>query len=516
MNFYQVRQELGLGKSLLNLPLKVTFYARVSTDKDVQLNSLDNQVYYYKNYITSNPNWTYIEGYIDEGLSGTSTHKRKSFLKMIADSKNHFFDLVITKEISRFSRNLLDSIKYTEILKQNDVGVLFQTNNINTYDPNSEFILNMMSSLAQEEVKRLSTRVKWGHFNAIKRGRVLGNNSITGYVKDNAKLIIHPEEAKKIKQIFSLYATGKYGLNKLGLELYKRGIKNRNNHPYTKDTLKRIIENPKYKGYYRGHTTEVLDYKTKKRQIIAKEQQIIFKDKTIPAIVEEPLWDKANQLLIARSTSVKQRRSIPQKYPYTSKITCSKHHTFYQRLSNKYGQWACSKYVTYGNKVCPSPRLKEIDLNNIIISIINKLPINKEEILNELLALYKTFFTSSLETKTTFEVTKLKQQNLLDLYLESLITKEEYILKNKSLQEKLAKDKTEHNHYNLERLKDKLSNYLELNTYITLYIELFIKEIVVDFTSKTNINLKIYLTIPVISYSANYQNKKLNITYTVY
>lgn len=91
MNFYQVRQELGLGKSLLNLPLKVTFYARVSTDKDVQLNSLDNQVYYYKNYITSNPNWTYIEGYIDEGLSGTSTHKRKSFLKMIADSKNSFF-----------------------------------------------------------------------------------------------------------------------------------------------------------------------------------------------------------------------------------------------------------------------------------------------------------------------------------------------------------------------------------------------------------------------------------------
>lgn len=116
---------------------------------------------------------------------------------MIDDAKCCYFDLIVTKEVSRFSRNLSDSIKYTQELLANDVGVYFQSNGINTYDPNSEFILNMMGSVAQEEVKRLSSRVKWGHKEAIKKGRVLGSNSITGYKKDDAKLVIVEEEAKK-------------------------------------------------------------------------------------------------------------------------------------------------------------------------------------------------------------------------------------------------------------------------------------------------------------------------------
>ena len=134
---------------------------------------------------------------------------------MINDAKEDKFDLIITKEVSRFSRNLSDSIKYTQILMQNDVGVYFQTNGINTYDPNSEFILNMMGSVAQEEVKRLSSRVKWGHKEAIKKGRVLGSNNIIGYTKNNATLVIEPNEADKIREIFKLYATGKYGFTKL-------------------------------------------------------------------------------------------------------------------------------------------------------------------------------------------------------------------------------------------------------------------------------------------------------------
>lgn len=116
---------------------------------------------------------------------------------MIYDAKSCYFGLIVTKEVSRFSRNLSDSIKYTQELLANDVGVYFQSNGINTYDPNSEFILNMMGSVAQEEVKRLSSRVKWGHKEAIKKGRVLGSNSITGYKKDDAKLVIVEEEAKK-------------------------------------------------------------------------------------------------------------------------------------------------------------------------------------------------------------------------------------------------------------------------------------------------------------------------------
>ena len=218
-----LKENMYYGENINTLPLRVTFYARVSTDSDEQLNSLDNQINYFENYIKENKNWTYIKGYIDEGISGSTVRGRKEFLRMIEDAKNNSFDLIITKEVSRFSRNLSDSIKYTQLLLEYNVGVFFQTNGINTFDPNSEFILNMMASLAQEEVKRLSQRVKWGHKNAIKRGRILGSNNITGYNKENSTLTVNEEEALKVRKIFTMYATNKYGLNKLGEELYKIG-----------------------------------------------------------------------------------------------------------------------------------------------------------------------------------------------------------------------------------------------------------------------------------------------------
>ena len=151
MNVLKIRNEMRSGKSIFDLPLRVTFYARVSTDKDEQLNSLENQVQYYTELIQSKPNWTYIPGYIDEGISGTSTRKRDSFLRMISDAKAGRFDFIITKEISRFSRSTLDSIQYTQELLEHDVGVLFQNDNINTLDSDSEFRLVVMAGVAQDE-----------------------------------------------------------------------------------------------------------------------------------------------------------------------------------------------------------------------------------------------------------------------------------------------------------------------------------------------------------------------------
>ena len=132
MDLCKIRSEITKGQSIYNIPLRVTFYARVSTDKDVQLNSLDNQILYFENFINNNKNWIYVKGYIDEGISGTSVKNRTNFLKMINDAKQGRFDLILTKEISRFSRNTVDSIKYTQELLENDVGVLFLSDNINT------------------------------------------------------------------------------------------------------------------------------------------------------------------------------------------------------------------------------------------------------------------------------------------------------------------------------------------------------------------------------------------------
>ena len=139
MEVRKIRNEMRMGRSIFDLPLRVTFYARVSTDMDAQLNSLENQVQYYTELIQSKPNWTFVPGYIDEGISGGTTDKREDFNRMIRDAKAGFFDFIITKEISRFSRSTLDSIKYTQELLEHNVGVLFQNDNINTLKKNFPF-----------------------------------------------------------------------------------------------------------------------------------------------------------------------------------------------------------------------------------------------------------------------------------------------------------------------------------------------------------------------------------------
>ena len=157
----RLREQIRQGKTIYDLPLRVTFYARVSTEKVEQQGSLENQIQYYTEFIQKNPNWTYVPGYIDEGISGTSTYKRDSFLRMIEDAKRGVFAFIITKEISRFARNTLDSIQYTQELLDNNVGVLFQNDNINTLDSDSEFRLIVMAGVAQDEVRKLSERLKF-------------------------------------------------------------------------------------------------------------------------------------------------------------------------------------------------------------------------------------------------------------------------------------------------------------------------------------------------------------------
>ena len=178
MNLYDIRNCLASGVSIYDLHLNVTYYARVSTDKYDQLNSLENQIAYYEQFIKNNPNWTFIKGYVDEGITGTSTAKRDDFKRMIKDAKNNKFNLIITKEISRFARDTLDSIQYTRKLLEYGVGVLFQYDHINTFNADSELRLTIMASIAQEEVRKLSERVKFGFQMSIDKGNVLGNNSI--------------------------------------------------------------------------------------------------------------------------------------------------------------------------------------------------------------------------------------------------------------------------------------------------------------------------------------------------
>ena len=214
MDIHSIRQELKR-HSIYDIPLRVTYYARVSSESDEQLNSLSNQVAYYENLIRKDSAWTFVPGYIDEGLSAATTRKRENFHRMVEDGKAGLFDLVITKEITRFARNTLDSIQYTRELLNTGVGVFFQNDNINTFDEDSELRLTIMSGIAQDELRKLSSRVKFGHQQAIKNSVVLGNNRIFGYRKDRGRLIIDEEQAPMVQELFQLYATGEYSMKQI-------------------------------------------------------------------------------------------------------------------------------------------------------------------------------------------------------------------------------------------------------------------------------------------------------------
>ena len=205
MDVRKIREELRMGRSIYDLPLRATFYARVSTDQDEQINSLENQVQYYTELIQSKSNWRFVPGYIDEGISGGTTKKRDDFNRMIRDAKAGMFDYINTKENSRFSRSTLDSIQYTQELLENNVGVLFQNDNINTLDTDSEFWLVIMAGVAQDEIRKLSERLKFGFRQAIKNGHVLGYDRLYGYDKKDCVLTINEEEAEIIRIIFDLY-----------------------------------------------------------------------------------------------------------------------------------------------------------------------------------------------------------------------------------------------------------------------------------------------------------------------
>ena len=397
MSYDEIVKSILIGEKIYNLPLRVTFYARVSTDSDYQLNSLDNQIDYYINFIKSKSCWTFIDGYIDEGVTGVNVDKRTCFKKMIMDAKLNKFDLIITKEVSRFARDLEDSIHYIRELKSSGVGVFFENQNINTFDDNSELILNIMFNLAQDESRKLSSRIKFGHKRAIEKGHVLGSSNITGYKKDNCRLIIIEEEAIFIRKVFELYATGEYGFYKLSKKLGELGYYNKKGKLYDKDSLKRIISNPKYKGYYRAHTYEITDYRTKKRKKIPIEEQIFYKCKNneIPPIVSEELWDNANEILKLRTMDYKNNNywSGGLKYPFSSKIFCMEHNTNFQRSHGSKNKnrptWTCSLYQQFRIDACSSPIISESDLYNIIYIVLKKILPKKNIITEELFELYK-------------------------------------------------------------------------------------------------------------------------------
>ena len=469
MDIYEIRNALNAGKTIYDLPLRVTYYARVSTDKDEQIHSLSAQVQYYSDFIQKCPNWTYVEGYVDEGISGTSVHKRENFLRMIDDAKDGRFDFIITKEISRFSRSTLDSIQYTQELLKSGVGVLFQSDNINTLMPDAELRLTIMSSIAQDEVRKISERVKFGFKRAIENGTVLGNNRIWGYRKQNGSLVIDEKEAEVVRLIFELYANQRMGIRTIANYLTDHGYRNTNGNGFSFSTIRGILSNPKYKGYYCGRKSTKIDYKLSKIKNFTPDQWVMYKDEeNVPAIVSEELWEKANLILMKRSAkqSAEDKTSYQNKYPYSGKIICGIHHIPYYRSLYRYKSgskevWQCQEYSKKGKSGCPSPIIYTSELDDIMRKSLEEVAIHKAEIVHELIQVYSSIESGAeaekgiAKCKADMDELLRRKDRLLDLNIDGRITDQEFSVRNNRFNEELEKLQEKLQELETEKLKNK-------------------------------------------------------------
>lgn len=444
MEVRKIRAEMRNGRSFYDMPLRVTFYARVSTDQDEQINSLENQVQYYTELIQSKPNWKFVPGYVDEGISGGSTKKRDNFNRMIRDAKAGMFDFIITKEISRFSRSTLDSIRYTQELLDYNVGVFFQNDNINTLDTDSEFRLVIMAGVAQDEIRKLSERLKFGFRQAIKNGHVLGNDKLYGYDKKDCVLTVNEEEAEIIRIIFDLYGNQRLGTRTISKRLMELGYTSREGNVFNTLTIRHILENPKYKGWYCGNKSQSVDYRTKRNVLLDESEWVTYPDPSIPAIVSEELWNRANALYKRRREETKSHSSglsFHNRYPYSTKIYCEEHGTTFHRqvIQTKQGQqevWQCKVYRSHGRAACSAPQIRGSDLDFILSDIFKELIRGKQKIIDSLVTVLtnipKEVDYGKLRCQVENEMDDLerKKNRLLDLSIAGALTVEEFKERN--------------------------------------------------------------------------------------
>ncbi len=441
MDIHAVRQQLRT-KSIYDIPLRVTYYARVSSESDEQLNSLDNQIHYYEDLIRKNRAWTFVPGYIDEGLSGISTKKRENFNRMVEEAAEDRFDLIITKEISRFARNTLDSIQFTRQLLGYGVGVFFQNDNINTLDEDSELRLSIMSSIAQDELRKLSSRVKFGHQQAIKQSVVLGNSRIFGYRKDQKKLVIDETEAPMVRELFELYASGSYSMKQIEKLFWEKGYRNLNGNKIAHSTMANMIANPKYKGYYVGNKVKVVDMFTKKQKFLPPEEWVMFKDETgeiVPALVSEELWDRANEVLKRRSEDVKGRQGICNHANLlTGKLWCTCcGQPYYRRESTdksgrKNSKWVCSGKIKNGADSCGSFAIYEEEIKPVLYEVFRDTKADTDAMVEEYVRMYRALTENGALPQKIEEQQKIidqanrKKNKLLQLAADDSITNADF------------------------------------------------------------------------------------------
>lgn len=443
MNIYYVREKLR-SCSIYDIELNVAYYARVSTEKVEQQASIKHQEEHFEELIHSNNRWKFAGSYIDDGISGMHADKREEFQRMLRDAKLGKIDMIITKEISRFARNTLDSIQYTRELLSYGVCVWFQNDGINTIDDDSEFRLTIMAGVAQDEIRKLSSRIKFGHAQSIKNGVVLGHR-MYGYSNHQGKLELIPEEADMVRMVFRDYASG-ISTPRIEKKLWNMGYRSFKGGKISRDVIKNIIRNPKYKGYYCGGKVKIVDMFTKKQEFLPQSEWVMFKDdgSRVPQIIDEITWEKANAYLRERGEAIKSRKtSFKSENIFTGKLFCANDGAPYWMKQHYIRgkedvRWVCSYKIKNGAASCDSFGLAESELKEVIAELINKSSENIDSILEEYFEILQSSIKNIPDNKNEIsrlekqiDLLKQKREKILEYNLDGKISDDEFISRNK-------------------------------------------------------------------------------------
>lgn len=439
---------------------KVCGYARVSTDKDEQFSSYTAQVDYYTKYIANNPDWEFVKVYTDEGISGTNTKKRDGFNQMIKDALDGKIDLILTKSVSRFARNTVDSLVTIRQLKEKGIEVFFEKENIWTLDSKGELLLTIMSSLAQEESRSISENITWGKRKSAADGKIsLGYSQFLGYDKGpNGTLTVNPEQALIVKRIYREFMQGKAawaiadGLTADGIPTPSQKTKQ-----WSLTTVRSILRNEKYKGAALLQKNFTVDFLTKKVKANEGELPQYYVENSHEAIIPPAEWERV-QVEYAR------RHSLSTKYSgksiFSTKIVCEQCDAFFgpkiwssnTHLRRKV--WQCN--AKFDRKTyCNTPYLTEDAIKAAFVEVVTRLFCTRDEVITN----------CETELRALTDCTAIeREQSMLQEELEVVINlTQKYVDKNATSEEDQGTYLRQYNEY-VERYQVIKERLLQLNT----------------------------------------------------
>lgn len=505
--------------------LNVAAYCRVSTDKDDQVNSFESQKRYFEEYINRNPDWELTEIYADEGLTGTNTKKRKAFNKMIADAHLGKFDRILTKEVSRFARNTVDTLQFTRELKAINIGVLFMLDNIDTLAPDGELRLTIMASLAQEESRKTSERVKWGQRRQMEKGVVFGRDML-GYDVRGGKLYINEEGSEIVKLIFHKFVNEKKGTYTIARELREAGYKTiTGNAIWTNTVILKALRNEKYCGDLIQKKTYTPDYLTHAKKYNRGEEDFVIIRNHHEPIISREIWDMAQEELDKKAPNEDIKSKHSNRYPLSGKIVCGccgckfVARTKKRNDGSRYKAWRCYNAAHYGTSKIDKAgnligcdvksQIRDEDFMLIIQEVVECLDVNRDTILKGLTDVLKTVL--SCEHQKVLDETEIqnklhnltaKKEKLLDLYLSEDISKEDYRGKKSFYETEIAKLETALNgakketvSYDYNQAVNDITEYMNKLLYATERDEIFYKNLVKKIVVHSREDIDVYLNL---------------------